>query len=181
MREEALRELERADLVCSSARLQEAIARMAREISSALGDSFPLVLCVMRGAVVFSGHLLPQLVFPLEFDYLDVSRYGVRTQGGEIDWRTEPGGRVAQRIVLVLDDVLDEGHTLAAIRGRLLADGASRVLVAVLVDKAIARARPLRPDFTGVTLPDRYLFGFGMDVRGLWRNLPDIYALGEGG
>ena len=177
--DKARRALETADLVCSTAAVSAAVTRLAREISAALADSFPLVLCVMRGAVIFAGQLLPQLKFPLEFDYLDLTRYGAATRGGEITWRVVPGTAVAGRTVLVLDDILDHGNTLAAIREKLLAAGASRVYYAVLTEKDIGRAKPLRADFVGLRLPDRYVFGCGMDVGGLWRNLPDIYALKE--
>src|SRR5690349_3227314 len=110
--------LETADLVCPAATVSEAVTRLAREITARLADSFPLVLCVMRGAVIFAGQLLPQLRFPLELDYVDVTRYGLETQGGEPLWRMAPGVAVAGRVVLVLDDILDEGRTLAAIRDK---------------------------------------------------------------
>ena len=177
--EKARRVLETADVVCTAAQISAAVARMAREISAAVADSFPLVLCVMRGSVVFAGQLLPQLRFPLELDYLDLTRYGDATRGGEIEWRAEPREAIAGRMILVVDDILDEGHTLAAIHAKLAASGASRVLSAVLAVKDIGRPREVRPDFTGVIVPNRYVFGFGMDVGGAWRNLPDIYALTE--
>jgi hypoxanthine phosphoribosyltransferase len=171
--------LETADLLCSAAAVSAAVSRMAREITAGLAGSFPLVLCVMRGAVVFAGQLLPQLEFPLEFDYLDVRRYGDTTRGGEIEWRAMPGTAVAGRTVLVLDDILDQGGTLAAVRARLLAAGADRVYYAVLTEKDTGGAKPVRADFVGLRLPNRYVFGCGMDVGGAWRNLPGIYALKE--
>lgn len=154
--------------------------RLAREITVRMQGDFPLVLGVMRGGVMFAGHLLPQLRFPLEFDYLDVTRYGNSTQGGGITWKVGPGTAVAGRTVLVLDDILDAGQTLAAIRDALLAAGALRVYSAVFAEKETGRAKPVSADFTGVKVPDRYVFGFGMDVKGLWRNLPEIYALKDG-
>lgn len=178
-REQALRVLDSAELLCSAAVVSEAVARIAREISVALSGSFPLVLCVMRGSVVFAGQLLPQLRFPLEFDYLDVTRYRDTTRGGELAWKVTPGPAVAGRVVLVVDDVLDEGRTLAAIREKLLAAGASRVENAVLAEKDIGRAKPIKADYVGVRLPNRYVFGCGMDVGGVWRNLPEIYAVKE--
>jgi hypoxanthine phosphoribosyltransferase len=171
--------LETADKVCSAAEIAAAVARMAREISAQLADSFPLVLCVMRGGVVFAGQILPLLRFPLELDYLEVTRYRNQTRGGEIAWKVAPGTDVAGRVVLVIDDILDEGHTLAAIHERLVASGAARVYSAVLADKEIGRPRRTQPDFIGVKVPPRYVFGCGMDVNGVWRNLPDIYALKE--
>ena len=177
--DQARRTLETADRLCSATAVAEAVSRLAREITGALAGSFPLVLCVMRGAVIFAGQLLPQLRFPLEFDYLDLTRYRNTTRGGDVSWRAMPGTPVTGRTVLVLDDILDEGHTLAEVRERLLKAGASRVLYAVLTEKDTGRAKPVRADFVGLHVPDRYVFGCGMDVGGLWRNLPEIYAVKE--
>ena len=171
--------LDAAEQLCSATTVSEAVSRLAREISAQLQESFPLVLSVMRGSVIFAGQLLPQLRFPLEFDYLDVTRYGDATRGGQISWKVSPGTAVAGRVVLVLDDILDEGTTLAAVRQKLLDSGAFRVYSAVFVDKDIGREKPVTADFVGLRLPNRYLFGFGMDVSGAWRNLPEIYALRE--
>jgi hypoxanthine phosphoribosyltransferase len=169
--------LNEADLICSPDEVSQAVARLAREIKESLGDKHPLVLSVMGGAVVFTGQILPQLSFPLEFDYIHVSRYGNTTQGGSLEWKVLPRENVTGRVILVLDDILDEGHTMAAIRDKLLAMGAAAFYCAVFADKAIGKEKPIGADFVGVTLPDRYVFGFGMDVQGAWRNLPAIYAI----
>ena len=169
-----------AEELHSAAAVARAVARLAQEISARLADGFPLVLSIMRGSVIFAGQLLPQLDFPLEFDYLDVTRYGAATRGGEISWRVSPDTSVAGRNVLVLDDILDEGRTLAAVRERLIAAGALEVYLAVLAEKEIGRAKPVKADFVGLAVPDRYVFGCGMDVGGLWRNLPAIYAVKSG-
>lgn len=169
--------LAEADVICTEEQVREALARLAREIESQLGERNPLVLCVMGGSVVFTGQLLPLLRFPLTFDYLHATRYDGSTRGGEIKWKVAPRQPVSGRVVVVLDDILDEGTTLAAIRQRLLEDGAAEVYTAVFSDKDIGRPKPIVPDFVGVTLPDRYVFGFGMDVEEAWRNLPAIYAL----
>lgn len=166
-----------ADLLVPAQESALAVRRVADEITARLGERNPLVLAVMGGAVVFAGQLLPQLAFPLDFDYLHASRYGDVTTGGELAWRVEPRPEVGGRVVLVLDDILDEGITLAEIRKRLLALGAADVLAAVFADKDIGRAKPIAPDFVGVRLPNRFVFGFGMDVKGAWRNLPAVYAV----
>lgn len=171
--------LDNAECIASSEQVQFTLDRLAGEISRELANDFPLVLPVMGGAVVFAGQLLPRLGFPLEFDYLHVTRYRGKTSGGEIEWRVLPGLNVVGRSVLVLDDILDEGETLAAIRDKLLELGATRVLSAVLTDKDNGLAKPIRADFVGLSVPNRYVFGCGMDVYGLWRNLPAIYALKE--
>jgi hypoxanthine phosphoribosyltransferase len=177
--EQAVRILQSAEEVCSAECASAEVARIAREVTSRLGETQPLVLAVMRGSVLFAGQLLPQLRFPLHFDYLDVTRYGTATVGGEITWRVSPGTDVSGRVVLVLDDILDQGHTLAAIRGKLIEAGATRFYSAVFADKQIGTSKPIAADFVGVAVPNRYVFGFGMDVYGWWRNLPAVYALRE--
>lgn len=174
---EAWRILEEADEICSAECVTREVARVADEITRALADRRPVVLGVMRGSVMFAGQLLPLLRFPLEFDYLDVTRYRSTTVGGEITWKVTPGTAVSGRVVLVLDDILDEGHTLAAIREKLLQAGATELYSAVFCEKDTGQSKPVQADFIGVTVPNRYVFGFGMDVYGVWRNLPAIYAL----
>ncbi len=174
---EAQHLLDNAECVASADAVQAVINRMADDITRSLAGEFPLVLAVMGGAVVFAGQLLPRLNFPLEFDYLHVTRYRGATRGGEMEWRVLPGQNVVGRKVLVLDDILDEGETLAAIRDKLLHMGAAHVWTAVLTDKDNGLAKPIHADFVGLDVPNRYVFGCGMDAYGLWRNLPAIYAL----
>jgi hypoxanthine phosphoribosyltransferase len=171
--------LQQAELVCSEQQVQAAVAHVAAEINAQLADSHPLVLSVMGGAVVFTGQLLTRLDFPLDFDYVHVSRYGNLLQGGELHWKVEPRENVAGRVVLVVDDILDEGETLAAIRQRVLELGAAQFYSAVFADKATGRPKAASADFIGLELPDRFVFGFGMDIHGAWRNLPAIYATKE--
>jgi hypoxanthine phosphoribosyltransferase len=171
--------INKADLLVGATEIEMALDRLATRIADALADRMPLALCVMGGAVVFTGKLLPRLGFPLEFDYLHATRYRDGTQGGEIEWSALPKKEVQGRCVLLLDDILDEGHTLAAARVKLMELGATRVHIAVLADKRLGRDKPIQADFVGVSLPDRYVFGMGMDAYGLWRNLPGIYALKE--
>lgn len=176
-RAEAQKLLADADLVCGEEDVRNAVLRLAREITASLEDAFPMVISVMGGAVILTGQLLPLLAFPLEFGAVEVTRYGKGTTGRGIDWRLAPKDEVRGRTVLVIDDILDEGITLSALRDKLLEMGAARVLAAVFADKDLGRAKPIAADFVGVRVPDRYVFGFGMDAYGLWRNLPAVYAL----
>lgn len=171
--------LQQAELLCSAEQVQVSLRKVARQINAALADTHPLVLSVMGGAVVFTGQLLPMLDFPLDFDYVHVSRYGDARHGGQMHWKVEPHENVRGRVVLVLDDILDEGHTLAALRQRVLEFGASKFYSAVFADKRHGRAKPIHADFVGMELPDRFVFGYGMDIEGVWRNLPAVYAVKE--
>jgi hypoxanthine phosphoribosyltransferase len=171
--------LQRSDPISSADQVAAAIRRLAAEIETEYRERYPLLLAVMGGAVVFAGQLLPRLRFPLDFDYIHVSRYGAATQGGGIEWRVAPPQYVRGRAVLVVDDILDGGHTMRAIRERLLELGAASFQCAVLVEKILAQQKPVAADFVGLRIPDRFVFGCGMDAKGFWRNLPEIRAIKE--
>lgn len=169
--------LANAEVIHDEATVQKALGEVAAAIGERLADKYPLVLCVMTGGVVFCGQLITKLGFPLDFDYLHATRYGPETQGGKISWRTAPWTSVKGRSVLVVDDILDEGLTLAAVKESLIRMGAAEVLTAVFADKLNGKQKPLAADFVGLTVPDRFVFGYGMDAGGAWRNLPAIYAM----
>jgi hypoxanthine phosphoribosyltransferase len=174
---EAWRMLEDADLLVPSEVVERAIERLAGEITVAFRDRYPLLLCVMNGAVVFCGKLLPLLRFPLHLDFVHATRYGEEIEGRPLNWRAPPPDAVKGRAVLVIDDVLDFGETLAAIKRRVLELGAESCHVAVLTDKRKDVPKPVRADFVGLEIEDRFVFGCGLDAHGSWRNLPAIYAL----
>jgi hypoxanthine phosphoribosyltransferase len=171
--------LREADLLFTEAQVQASLQHVADQLNEKFSDQYPLLLAVMGGAVVFAGELLPRLNFPLEFDYVHVSRYGNAQQGGELSWKVAPTTTVAGRIILVVDDILDEGETLTAIQKRLLSLGAQQVYSVVFADKQRPRSLPIQADFVGLQVPDRFVFGYGMDINGAWRNLPAIYAVKE--
>lgn len=168
-----------ADCLYDEARVEAAIGDVARRINAELADANPVVFCVMNGGLIFAGKLLTQLDFPLELSYLHATRYRNQTSGGELFWKAKPEISFMDRPVLIVDDILDEGHTLAAIIDFCRHAGASQVYTAVLIDKTHDRkARPdLKADYVGLPCEDRYIFGYGMDYKGYWRNAPGIYAV----
>jgi len=160
--------------------VSRALDRMAAEITRELGDSLPVVLCVLTGGIIPTGHLLTRLAFPLEADYLHATRYRGGTSGHAVEWVSEPGISLQGRTVLVVDDILDEGHTLADVLRFCRQSGAADIYSAVLVEKQHDRRNvDVRADFTGLQVDDRYVFGFGMDYKGYFRNLNGIFALGD--
>ena len=173
---EARQVLLASDLICDAETVQAGIRRMAGAIDATLSGQHPLLLVVMHGGVFLAGQILPLLEFPLELDYVQVGRYGQATQGGALTWKVPPPPSVAGRAVLILDDILDAGVTLAEVRDRVLAAGARSVHCAVLTEKETGRAKPVPADFVGLPIPDRFVFGCGMDIAGAWRNLPVIRA-----
>ncbi len=173
--------LKNAEEIFDKQAVLNSVARIADQLNTRFdrddNQEFPLVLGVMGGAVVFTGHLLPQLTFPLEFDYIHVSRYGDDDQGGKVVWKVIPRPTVAGRTIIVVDDILDEGETLAHVKARLLEMGAKEVILAVFADKAIGKPKPVKADLVGLTIPNRFVVGFGMDAYGYWRNLPGLWAI----
>ncbi len=170
--------LARADLIHDQAAIRSAMKRMAAEIDAQLGDASALFISVMNGGMIFAGHLAPMVQAPVQMDYLHASRYRGETSGGELNWMARPHVEMRDRIVLLVDDILDEGYTLQAIRKYCIEQGARRVLIAVLCEKKHGRVVPgLVADFVGLEVPDRYVFGYGMDYHELGRNLPAIHAL----
>lgn len=175
--EQALVVLREAELLCPPEQVDAALDRLAVAVTARLEHRDPLVLLVMKGAFVTGAQLLSRLRFPLQVGYLHATRYRGGTRGGQIDWIVPPRPEVAGRVVLVVDDIFDEGDTLQAILDEVRRRGAAAVYSAVLVNKLHDRKTPgLRVDFIGLEAPDRYLFGCGMDYQEYWRNLPAIYA-----
>lgn len=170
--------LQHADVLFDRAQLEAQIARMGREIDVALDGQRAVFLTVMNGALMFSGQLAFAIDTDLEFDYAHATRYRGDTSGGQLQWLRKPVVDFNGRTVLLVDDILDEGHTLKAVRETCMDMGARRVLIAALCSKQHdRRVDGIAADFNGVDVPDRYVFGYGMDYYEQGRNLPAIYAL----
>lgn len=183
--------LAKSDLLVDRPTIDAAIARMADEIArdyigdvppERLGDSFvPVFLTVMHGALPFAGQLALELGargLDLQFDYLHATRYRGQNQGGELVWKHRPATPLFGRRVLIADDILDEGQTLKEVRRWCIEQGATDVRIAALTVKKHDRCLPdVKADYAGIELPDRFVFGFGMDINERLRTLPAIYAM----
>jgi hypoxanthine phosphoribosyltransferase len=167
----------RAELLVSGEEMERVLDRLAEAITGALQDKDPLVLCVMNGAVIAVGRLLPRLRFPLGLDYVHATRYRGATSGGSIQWLRRPAASACGRHLLIVDDILDQGITLETIVAACREDGAASVHTAVLVEKERERSSGIEADFVGVRLPNRYLYGYGLDYKGYFRNADGVYAV----
>lgn len=157
--------------------VEAAIATMAKTIGRDLAGREVLLLCVMNGGIVFTTQLMMQLQLPLKLDYVHATRYGDRETGGSIDWLARPRESLRDKHILVVDDILDEGETLKAIVDFCSRQEPAQINTAVLVEKQHQRRRAdVQVDYRGLLVPDRYVFGYGMDCEGYGRNLPGIYA-----
>jgi hypoxanthine phosphoribosyltransferase len=165
--------------------IDEALDRMAIEITQKLQHDDPVVLTVMTGGLIFSGHLLTRLQFPLETDYVHASRYHDKFSGGaKLKFHAECKTVLKDRSVLLLDDLLDEGITLFQLIAYCKQQGAKAVYTAVLLDKmdvprGADRGCLDRADFTGMDVENYWLVGFGLDYKNHFRNLDGIYAIAD--
>lgn len=166
-----------ADILFTECEVEKAIDGLAEQITLRMREKNPILLTVLNGGIIFVGKLLTRLHFPLEIDSVHATRYRGETSGGRIHWLQKPALPLQGRTVLIADDILDEGVTLAAIADWCREQGAAEVYIAVLVDKQIGRERPCAADFVGLRAENRYLFGYGMDYKNYLRNSPGIFAV----
>ena len=171
----------RAQCLYSEAAVERALDNMAAAISAKIGASNPIVLCLMNGGLITTGKLATRLDFPLQLDYLHVTRYREQTSGSEeLRWEAYPHLTLTGRVVLVVDDILDQGLTLERVLSYCREQGAEAVYCAVLINKTSARKlSPLVADFVGLEIGDDYVFGYGMDYRGYLRNAAGIFAVAK--
>lgn len=178
--EELEQVLSNADLIYDAEQISKALEGIACQLNQRLENKNPLVLCVMKGGVVFTGHLVTQLTGPLELDYIHVTRYRNQTSGDQLSWLVYPRASLKDRTVLILDDILDEGITLHAIVEYCYRQGAKEVITAVLLHKKHDRCKAgVKPDYVALEVEDRYVFGFGMDYKDQLRHINAIYAIGK--
>lgn len=176
--EEIIRLLDSAVCLYDNDQIDHAISRMANSISTDLNQSNPILLPIMNGGLTLGAALMKHMQFPLQLDYLHVTRYRESTSGGEVEWIYKPRIDLRNRTVLIIDDLLDHGITLLEARNFCLSAGASRVCTAVLIVKEIINRPGIKNvDYHALTTPDKYLFGYGMDYKSYWRNAPGIYAV----
>lgn len=173
--------LEEAVCLYSFNEVNQALDHMAKQITHKLKDTRPLILCVMTGALITTGHLVTRLHFPLEIDYIHATRYRGTNRGGDLHWLVEPRQSLQDRTVLIVDDIMDGGLTLTAIIDYCKQAKARAIYSAVMVSKNRVREPGVsfEPDFVGVTTEDKYLFGFGLDYEEYLRNVPGIYAVSD--
>lgn len=174
--------LKNAQLIYSGEQIALAIDQLAQNINNMLGNvEYPvIVLPVMNGGLILSGQLITKLNFPIEIDFCHATRYRNETSGSELNWKVKPQNSLAQRTVLIIDDIFDEGHTLKSVIEFCESEQADRVYSAVLIEKDHPRAKAsVECDFIGMQVEDKYVFGFGMDYKGYHRHLNAIYAVND--
>ena len=169
-----------SELVADADAVDAALDRLAATLQPEVDAGDCVLLAVLLGGMIPAARLAGRLRGDFLLDYCQVTRYRGGRQGGELDWLQPPQADLRGRSVLVVDDIYDEGITLDFVAAECRRRGASRVLTAVLAHKKTGRMSLKGPDHVGLEVPDRYVFGCGMDLAHRWRHLPAIYAAKDG-
>tara|TARA_R110002073_G_scaffold6938_3_gene40180 strand:- start:8495 stop:9055 length:561 start_codon:yes stop_codon:yes gene_type:complete len=163
----------------SAADIDQAVQSVAKQLNETCEGEW-LAVCVLTGGLFFSADLTRRLTFPVQIESLKVTRYHNTTRGDKLVWHLKPRSELRGKQVLLIDDIFDEGKTLEALYDYCLEAGAEKVRTAILLDKQHDRKMvDYRPDVTGLKCPDKYVFGYGMDMEGQYRNWPGIYVLSD--
>ena len=178
---ELIREVEaHATLLFSKAEIDAGLDKMAQRMHKVLENTNPILLTVMNGGLFVASEIGLRLNFPLQMDYIHATRYHGEVTGASIHWKREPSMSFDGRVVVIVDDILDGGITLQAVKDYCHGRGASQVYTAVLMDKVNARLAGglAHPDFAAVEEPENhYVYGFGLDYHDYLRNIPAIYSV----
>lgn len=163
---------------------QEEIARRVRELAGEIEADYrglePHLVCILKGALFFTVDLMRELRLPVTLGFLSASSYGDRTtSSGEVRLELSALGEVRGRHVLLVEDIVDTGLTLLKIKDALLEMHPATLKVCALFEKKARRSHPLRLDYLGFEMPDRFIVGYGLDFAERWRELPCIRALEE--
>lgn len=171
--------LNKSTQLYTSEQVEAALDKMAAEIEAKLSETNLICLPVMVGGLIPTGGLLRRLHFPMEIDYVHATRYRGDTTGKDLQWIVKPKRSLKDRVVLVIDDILDGGLTLTKIVEYVKEQGAKEVYTAVLIEKECPRMAGAveKADFSALTVEDKYIYGYGMDYKEYLRNAPGIYAV----
>ncbi len=169
--------IRKSSVMYTEIEIKTVIQNIADQVNQTIKTDDLYVLCVMNGALIFAGQLLPRLEKNIQYSYIHATRYAASLTGGPIHWLVKPSKDIEGETVLILDDILDEGITLREIVATCEAMKAKAIYTAVLFDKEIVKEKSYMPNFIGLKVPNRFVFGYGLDCKGLGRNLPHLYAL----
>ncbi len=178
--EEITKISKKAYCIYTKAQVEQALEKMAAQMTKVLKSENPLFLVVLMGGMMPCTNLVLNLDFPLEMDYVHVSSFDITTnQSSELHWKVKPKVQIAGRTVVIVDDILDSGITFQVIKQYCENCQAKKVYTAAMLDKQVVR-KPgglETADFTALTIEDQFVFGYGLDYSNYLRNLPGIYSI----
>lgn len=168
-----------AKILITEEELNDTVTRLAESISRDYADKKLLMLCILKGSIVFTGDLMKKLTIPCEIDCMKVSSYGKDTvSGGRINILLDlHRSDLSERDILIIEDIIDSGKTLSYLVGYLSLNGARSVKTVALLDKPSRREVDYTPDYVGIEIPDEFVVGYGLDYAEGYRTLPYVGIL----
>ncbi len=153
--------------------IRELVRKLARQIEHDYHNKEIVLICPLRGSIHFVADLMREIKLPQQVDFVHLSAV---EKGGAIKIIKDIGQNITGKHVLIVEEIIDTGRTLSFLKTRLLASSPASLKIVTLLDKPARRELPLRPDYAGKTIDDRYVIGYGMDSSEQGRNYPDIYS-----
>ena len=169
--------LKQSSILYSSREIHLAIKNIAEEINQDIQSDVLYVLTVMNGGLFFSAHLIPLLKHTIHHDYIHATRYGNKAKGGLVHWIKDPDDIIKGKNILLVDDILDEGVTLSQIISKCKKMGAKNIFYTALFNKLIDKEKTILPSYHVLNVPNKFVFGFGLDYKGFGRALPDLHII----
>ena len=157
--------------------IQQAIQTIANEMNVLYADKKPIFISVLNGAFMFTSDLLKKIEVPCELSFIKLSSYSGTTSTGTVKEIVGLQEEIAERDVIVIEDIIDTGITMQKIISELELKNPSSIRIATLLLKPDSVKVPIKPDFVCFSIPDKFVVGYGLDLNGIGRNLPDIYQL----
>lgn len=166
------------EVLYTEEQIAECVAQLGERLSQDYEEKNPLFICVLKGAVLFMADLVKHVSVPMEMDFMATSSYGESSKSsGVVRILKDLEGSVDGRHVVIVEDIIDTGLTLAYLREMLLSRHAASVKVVALFDKPDGRSVNIIPDYYGFTVPNRFIVGYGLDYAEKYRNLPFVGVL----
>lgn len=171
---------EKTRVLLTQEEIREKVKQLAEAVSRDYIDKKPLLVCVLKGAVVFLADFMRSLSIPVEIDFMAVSSYGhSTTSSGVVRILKDLDSSIEHKDVIILEDIIDSGLTLSYLRENLLSRNPRSLKIVTLLDKPERRVTGIEPDYCGFRIPDEFVVGYGLDYNEKYRNLPDICILLE--
>ncbi len=168
------------EVLISEEKIQSRVSEMAEELRNEYEGKNPLILCVLKGSLIFTADLVRKMDIPLEIDFIQVSSYGNSTvSSGEPVMKKVPSIDLKDRHVVVVEDILDTGNTLSFLMKKLTEMEPASLRLCTFIDKPERRKVPIEADYVGYKIPDCFIVGYGLDYAEQYRALPYIGVLGE--
>lgn len=158
-------------------RIEEKVAEMAAAISNDFKDKYPMFLVVMNGAFIFAADLIRKLDFPCELNFVRIKSYHGLESTGKIDVFMPPNISLENRHLIIVEDIIDTGNTMAAFIPQLMTYHPISISLTSILVKPDAHQHPIITHYPGFVIPNKFVIGYGLDYDGMGRNLKDIYQL----